>query len=94
MADDNHNSRHLTDQIGEVSTNQSVLTGRLASELKQLMEMNPALSSTEAAHAEAHEVTVSIIASEQISISFPGRFPKSSVIRYIRGAPRSQQSRQ
>ena len=93
MADDNRNSGHPTDQVGDMSTNfQSALEERLA-DLKQLMETNPALSSTEAAHVEGHEVTVSIIASERVSISFPGRFPKSSTIRYIRGAPRSQQSR-
>ena len=64
MADNNHNSRYTTDQVGEVSTkNQSALEDRLA-DLKQLLETNPALSSTDAAHVEAHEVTVSIIASE------------------------------
>ena len=64
MADDNHNSRHTTNQVGEVSTkNQSALEDRLA-DLKQLLETNPALSSTDAAHVEANEVTVSIIASE------------------------------
>ncbi len=93
MADDNHNSRHSTDQVGEVSTTiQSALEERLV-DLKQLLETGPALSSTDGAHVEEHEVTVSIIASEQVSISFSGRFPKSSTIRYIRGAPRSQQSR-
>ena len=50
------------------------LEERLA-DLKQLMETNPALSSAEAAHMEGHDVMVSIIASEQVSISFPGRFP-------------------
>ena len=93
MADDNQNSRHPTDQVGKVSTKiQSELEDRLA-DLKQLLETNPVLSSTEAAHVEANEVTVSIIASERVSFSFPGRFPKSSAIRYIHGAPRSQQSR-
>ena len=78
MADDNHNSRHPADQVGEVSTRiQSELEDRLA-DLKQLLETNPAISSTEVANVEAHEVTVSIIASEQVSISFLGRFPKSS----------------
>ena len=92
MADDNHTSHHPTDLVGEVSTKiQSVLEDRLA-ELKQLLETNPALSSTEAAHVEAYEVTVSTIASEQVSISLPGRFPKSATIRYIHGAFRSQQS--
>ena len=60
MAEDNHNSRQPTDQIGEVSIKiQSALEDRLA-DLKQLLETNVALSSTEAAHVEAHEVTVSI----------------------------------
>ena len=64
MADDNHKYRRPTDQVGEMSTKiQSELEDRLA-DLKQLLETNPALSSTEAAHAEAHEVTISIIASE------------------------------
>ena len=64
MADDNHTSHHPTDLVGEVSTkNQSALEDRLA-DLKQLLETNPALSSTEEAHLEAQEVTVSIIASE------------------------------
>ena len=90
MADDNHNSRHPTDQVGEVSTNiQSELEDRLM-DLEQLLKTNPALSRTETAHVEANEVIVSIIASEQVSISFPGRFPNSSAVRYIRGAPRSQ----
>ena len=93
MADDNHTSRRPTDQVGEVPTNlQSALEDRLA-DLKQLLETNPALSSEEAAYMEAHEVMVSIIASDRVLISFPGRFPKSSTIRYICGAPRSQQSR-
>ena len=93
MADDNQDSGHPTDQVGEASTKiQSALEERLA-DLNELMETNTALSSTEAAHAEGHEVTVSIIASERVSISFPGRFPKSSTIRYIRGTPWSQQSR-
>ena len=84
MADDNHNSRHPTNLVGEVSTTiQSALEDRLA-DLKQLLATNLALSSPKAAHAEAHEVTVSVIASVQVSISFPGRFPKSSTIRYIR----------
>ena len=62
MADDNYNSRHSTDQVstdqvGEVSTKiQSALEDRLA-DLKQLLETNLALSSTEEAHVEAHEVT-------------------------------------
>ena len=93
MADDNHNPRHPADQVGEVSTIlQSALEDRLA-DLKQLLETNPAISSAEAAHVEAHEVTVSAIASEQVSIFFPGRLPKSCTIQYTRGAPRSQQSR-
>ena len=65
MADDNHNSRHPIDQVGEVSKkNQSALEDRLA-DLKQLLETNNlALSSAEAVHVEAHEVTLSGIASE------------------------------
>ena len=64
MADGNHNSRPPTDQVGGVSTTiQSVLEDRIT-DLKQLLETNPALSSTEAAHVEAHEVNMSIIASE------------------------------
>ena len=65
MADDNHNSRHPTGQVGEVPIkNLSALEDRLA-DLKQLLETtNPALSSAEAAHEEAHEVTLSGIASE------------------------------
>ena len=58
MADDNYNSRHSTDQVGDVSTKiQSALEDRLA-DLKRLLETNLALSSTEEAHVEAHEVTV------------------------------------
>ena len=76
MADDNYNSRHPTAQVGEVSTKiQSALEDQLLG-LKQLLETNLTLSSTEAAHAEANEVTVSIIASELVSFSFSGRFPK------------------
>ena len=63
MTDDNHNSRHPIEEVGEVPTKiQSALEDRLA-DLKQLLETNLALSSTEAAHAEAHEVTVSITTS-------------------------------
>ena len=88
MADDDHNSRHSTDLVGEVSTKiRSALEDRLA-DLKQLLETNLELSSAEEAYVEAHEVTVSIIYSEQVSIFFPGRFPKSSTIRYIQGVPR------
>ena len=81
---DNNNSHHPTDLVGEVSVKfQSALEDRFT-DLKQLLETNPALSSTEAAHAEASDVTVSIIASQWVLISFPGRFPKSSTIRSIR----------
>ena len=63
MAEDNHNSHQPTNQILEVSIKiGSALEDRLA-DLKQLLETNLALSSTEAAHAEAHEVTVSITTS-------------------------------
>ena len=65
MANDNHSSRHPTDQVGEVSKKiQSALEDRLA-DLKQLLETNDlALSSAEVARVEAHEVTLSGIASE------------------------------
>ncbi len=57
MAEDNYNSPHPTDQVGEVSTKiQSALDERLA-DLKRLLETNPALSRIEAAHVEVHEVT-------------------------------------
>jgi hypothetical protein len=89
MADGHRNAHRLTDQVGEVSTkSQQALENRLA-DLKQLLKTNPELSSTEAAHVEAHKVRVSIIASGQVPISFPGRFPELSSIRYIRGASRS-----
>jgi hypothetical protein len=90
MADDHRSAHRLTDQVGEVSTNiQQTLEKRLA-DLKQLLKTNPALSSTEAAHVEACDVRVAIIASEQVVNSFPGGLPKLSAIRYIRGASRSQ----
>ena len=66
MADDNHNHniRHPTEMVGEVSTNiQSAREDRLT-DLKQLLKMSLAFTSTEAAQAEEYEVTVSIIASE------------------------------
>ena len=90
MADDHRNARRPTYQVGEASTDiQLVLDERLA-DLKQLLEMSPALLSTEVAHMEAHEVRVSIIASEQVLISFPGCLPKSYGTQYIGLAPRSQ----
>ena len=89
MADDDRNAHRPNDQVGETPTNiQLALEKRLA--LKQILKDNPASSSTEVAHMGAHEVRVSIVASEQVPISLPGRLPKSSTIRYIRGAPRSQ----
>jgi hypothetical protein len=89
MTDDHHNAYRLTDR--DVSTTiQLTLENRLT-DIKQLLETNPALSSTEAAHAEAYVVRVKIIASEQGPISFPGCFPKLSSIRYIREASQSQQ---
>ena len=91
MADDQSDAHRPTDQVGEVSTNiQLALEQRLA-DLMQLLKTNPASSSTEGAHVEACEVRVSIIAGEQILISFPGCIPKSPTIRYIRGATRSRQ---
>jgi len=91
MADDHRNAHRPTDQVGEVSMNiHPALEKRLA-DLKHLLKTDPALSSTEAAHMEAYDVWVSIIAGERVPISFPGCLPKSSTIRYIRGAPRSQQ---
>ena len=62
---DKHCSNHpATDQVGEVSTNIQLVLEEGLADLKQLLETNPALSSTDAAHVEANEVTVSIIASE------------------------------
>jgi len=64
MTDEDQSTHPAIDQVGEVSPNiQLVLEERLA-DLKQLLETNPALSSTEAAHIEVHGVRVSIIASE------------------------------
>jgi len=80
MADDHRNAHRPTDQVGEVSMNiQLALEKRLA-DLKNLLKTNLALSSTEAAHVEAYEVRMSIIAGKQVPISFPGRLPKSSTI--------------
>jgi len=91
MADDHRNAHRPTGQVGEVAMNiQLALETRLV-DLKQILKTNPALSGAEAAYAEAYEVRVSIIAREKVPISFPGCLPKSSTIRYIRGAPRSQQ---
>jgi hypothetical protein len=91
MIDEHHDIHRATDQAGEVSTNiQLVLEERLA-DLEQLLETNPALSSTEAAQVEVYEVRVLIIASDRVSFSFPGYFPKSSDVRYVGGAPQSQQ---
>ena len=70
MIDEHHNNHPATDRVGEVSTNTPlVLEVRLA-DMRQLLETNPALSSTEAAQVEVSRVRVSIIASEQVSISF------------------------
>ena len=80
MADDHRNAHRPPDQDGEVSANiQLALENRLA-DLNQLLKTNPALLCTEAAHVEAYEVRISIIAREQVLISFPGRLPKSSAI--------------
>ena len=90
MADDHRNAHPPTYQVGEASTDiQLVLDKRLV-DLKQRLEMCPALLSTEVAHMEAHEVRVSIIASELVPIPFPGCLPKSSST-HIRLAPQSQQ---
>ena len=76
MADDHRSGDRPTDQDEEVSANiQLALEKRLA-DLKQLLKTDRALSRTEAAHVEADEVRMSIIASEQIPISFPGCLPK------------------
>ena len=64
MADDQYNSHHPTDHVGEVSTNIQLTLERQLTDLKQLLKTNPALSTTEAAYTEAHRVRMSIIASE------------------------------
>ena len=92
MANDHRSAHHPTDQVGEASTDIQLALGKRLADLKQLLETNPSLSSTEAAQMEAYEVRVSIIASEQVLISFPGCLPKSSGTQHIRLAPRSQQS--
>jgi hypothetical protein len=90
MTDEHRDIHCATNQVGELSTNmRPVLKERLA-DLEQLLETNPALSSTGLAHVEVYEVRVSIIASERDSFSFPGCFPQSSDVRYVGGAPRSQ----
>lgn len=92
MTDEHRNAHRATDQVGEVSPNiQPVLEERLA-DLKQRLETNPASSNTEAAQPEVYEVRVSNIASEQVSFPFLGCFPKSPAVRYVWGAPRSQQA--
>ena len=86
MTDESRNTYPATDHVGEVSPNiQLVLEEQLA-DLKQLMETNPASSSTEAA-----QVGVSILTSEQVSLSFLGCFPTSCAIQYVGGASHSQQ---
>ena len=91
MADDHRNAHRPPDQAGEASTNIQLALDKQLADLRQLLEMNPALPSTEAAHLEAYEVRVSIIASEQVPISFPECLPNSYGTQYIRLAPRSQQ---
>jgi len=91
MADDHRNAHRPTDQVGEVSMNIQLKLEKRLAELKQLLNTNPALSSAEAARVEEYEVRISIIAGEQVPISFPGCLPTSSTTRYIHGAPRSQQ---
>ena len=76
MADDHRNADRPTDQVGKSSTNiQLALENRLV-DLKQLLKTDRALSHTEAAHVEAYEVRMSIIASGHVPISFPGFIPK------------------
>ena len=88
---DKHCSNHpATDQVGEVSTNIQLVLEEGLADLKQLLETNPALSSTEAAQLDISGVRVSI-ASEQVSFSFLGCFPKTPAVRYVGGGSRSQQ---
>ena len=90
MTDEDHNTHPAADQVGGVSLSiPLVLEGRLA-DLKRLMETNLTPSSTEEAQVGVYGVSVSIIASELVSVSFLGCFPKSAV-RYVGGASRSQQ---
>ena len=91
MADDHRSSRRPTDQVGEASTDIQLALDKRLADLNQLLGMSPALPSTEAAHIETYKVRVSIIASEQVPISFPECLPKSSDTQYIPLAPRSQQ---
>ena len=78
MADDHRSANRPTYQVGEASTNIQLALDKRLAELKQLVETNPSLSSTEAAHMEEYEVRVSIMAREQVPISFPGCLSKSS----------------
>ena len=91
MADDHRNAHRPTDQVGEVAMNIQLALEKRLVDLKQILKTNLALPSAEAAYVEAYEVRMSIIAREKVPISFSGCFPTSSTIRYIRGAPRSQQ---
>ena len=91
MADDHRNTHRPPDQVGEVSTNIQLTLEKQLTDLKQLLKTYPVLSCTESARVEAYEVRMSIIASEHVPISFPGRLSKSSSIR---GAPRFQQPHQ
>ena len=88
MVDDHRNTHRPTDQIGEVSTNIQLALKEQLADLKQLLETNQA---TQAAPLLLYEVRVSIVASGQALVSFPGCFPKSSAVRYVRGASRYQQ---
>ena len=88
MANGHRNTHRLTDQIGEVSTNIQRALEEQRANLKQLLETNPA---TQAAPLLLYEVRVSIVASGQVLVSFPGCFPRSSGVRYVRGAPQYQQ---
>ena len=87
MVDDHRNTHRPTDQTGEVSTNIQLALKEQVADLKQLLETNPA---TQAAPLLLYEVRVSIVASGRVLVPFPGCFPKSSAVRYVRGAPRYQ----
>ena len=91
MIDKHHNNHPATDQVGELSRNIPLVLEERLADLKQLLDTNPALSSTEAAQVEVSGVRVSIIASDRVSFSFLGCFPKSPTVRYVGGGPRSQQ---
>ena len=70
MIDEHHNHNPATDRVGEVPTNIPLVLEERLADMKQLLEMNPELSSTEAAQVEVSGVRVSITASEWVSFSF------------------------